>query len=379
MLIDHIANTRKATGRAARVAALLVLALPGSAAAGTPDTREPILTLEGFQPTCSISSGLNTGLAEVMRDRGPAEPWHPAFVAAGARPLPASWIRGWRGSDKEGYGKGYDQCIVSPDMLARRLYAKLVAFRDEIRAEDPTVDRIDVVGASYGSLISRLCITTVAGCAELIDDWVGIVPPSHGSTSWISNCWLNPYTYVCRAANPTGSVILRMNANDGGTPYGSDQGGWIDYSTLRATEDGVIAPAGSERLPGAANWYVTIPASTTGRPTVTTHANWSGVGNPDCGGSSRTSQTGAGEALAAELADVTDRTAWNLATADSFDQPLPCGRNVLDPTTESGDATEPGDSAGSGDATESSDSAESGDATEPGDSAESGESAGSAG
>jgi hypothetical protein len=276
-------------------------------------TVEPILTLEGQSTTCTPGTGLNVGLKPIVTSPPPA--WNVPAV-------PASWVQAWTVSPAGGPYTGYDQCTISTDSAANRLYAKLVAFKAQLIAAGGTVGKIDVASVSYGTTVSRYCIKLVAGCAALIDDWVGIVPPSHGSTSFSSiDCNYVPYKPACQAAKVNGSIVTAMNAGDE-TPNGeNDPGGWIEYTTIRATNDGVIYPAGSEKLSGAANWRIKAPSADT------THSNWGGP-LPECEGSTTYSGRGAAEAIAAELLDYTNRSTYLPTPTSAFDVDFACGTNL---------------------------------------------------
>ncbi|MBO9532040.1 MAG: hypothetical protein J7513_03590 [Solirubrobacteraceae bacterium] len=306
----------------AAAAALVALAAPSMATASTANTMEPVMTLAGADPGCNPGSSLASGLSEVLTSSliAPGTDWY----NKGARPLASDMVGAWRSPY---YGDTYDQCGHSANQLANAFYTRLLNFRNGLQAKYPTknITKVDVVGVSYGTTISRLCIQKVPGCAALVDDWIGAVPPSHGSTGFAGtdcNTW-GPYKFECYAGVPGGQVVNDMNGvgttNDE-TPYGEkDTGGWIEYTTLRAQNDGVIFPAGSERLVGASNFQVIFPAG----GSVSTHANWSGTG-AGCAGSSAWTQSGTTEAIAAELLDVTDRSGRLASNASMFDAPLSC-------------------------------------------------------
>ncbi len=299
----------------AAAAACAALLLPTSPAmASTAGTMEPVMTLAGADPYCSPDSSLSSGLAEVLTSSliAPGTDWY----TKGARPLSTDMVSAWVSPAQ---GGTYDQCGKSANLLAQAFYQRLLSFRNTLQARYPAknITKVDVVGVSYGTTISRLCIQTNPDCAALVDDWIGAVPPSHGTTYFSgSNCYnLGPYKFECLAAQPNGQVVNDMNGvgkSGDETPYGEkDPGGWIEYTTLRAQNDGVIFPVGTEKLIGASNFQVIFPAG----GSVSTHANWSGTG-AGCAGSSAWNQSGTTEAIAAELLDVIDRSG-RLATRDS--------------------------------------------------------------
>ena len=134
---------------------------------------------------------------------------------------------------------------------------------------------VDVVGISAGSLVSRACIanagrenpeTATPGCAALVDDWVGVVPPSHGTTTpGAAGCpWSAPS--LCPAITPFGDFQRKLNERYNGivpdwmgfgdeTPQVGDTTP-IEYTTFWAGNDGLIdthrAVVDAHLQPGAA-------------------------------------------------------------------------------------------------------------------------------
>ncbi len=297
-----------------------------SNSATTPGTIEPVLTVDGWTANCVAGDGQTARYAAVLTD--PPQRWKDV----GIQPVAADMVQAWRGVAPEPVATRFDNCGTSPTALATRFFAKLVAYKAsfEGRPGITAATKIDVVAQSYGTIVTRLCIKTVPGCAALIDDWVGVVPPSHGSTSPlfpVGRCYWLSYRFACEAADPGGPVQRASNSGDE-TPMGdTDPGGWIEYSTFRAGNDGVVYPAGSERLVGAANWRVTQPSGT-----LTTHGNVFG-GGAQCTGSVTTYplSTGIHESIAAELMDYTRHKDALLAlpAPHSSDRNLSCAN---DPT-----------------------------------------------
>ncbi len=310
----------RTTVRAAALAAALTCSLVPAAHAGTAATVEPILTLEGQSQTCTPGTGLNLGLRPVVKN--PSAWWR----SLGVQPLTDQLVQAWTVSPSGGPYTGYDQCTISTGNAAQRLYNKLLAFRSEMQAAYPqlNITKVDVASISYGTTVSRYCIKLIAGCAQLVDDWVGIVPPSHGTTLFASiDCNFVTWKPACQASKPNGSIVQTMNAGDE-TPNGSNEGGWIDYTTVRATADGVIYPAGTEALAGAANYRVVAPNS------ATTHSDWGGP-IADCNGSTAPGYENARgilEAIAGELLDVTPRSTWLPNATSTYDANFACNTDT---------------------------------------------------
>jgi hypothetical protein len=103
---------------------------------------------------------------------------------------------------------------------------------------------VDIVAYSMGSLSSRWCIA-FGGCADVVDDWVSLGGPNHG-TLWSNFCAI--ITPVgCGDMAQSSPVVTALNAGDE-TP-----GDLVSWSTFRTTCDAVIVPSESTELAGATN------------------------------------------------------------------------------------------------------------------------------
>lgn len=101
---------------------------------------------------------------------------------------------------------------------------------------------VDVVAHSLGSLSSRWCIK-LGACSTVVDDWVSLGGPNHGTT-WASFCF---WSAACADMQPGSDVLDVLNAGDE-TP-----GDLVRWATYRSTCDLVIVPSESTELAGADN------------------------------------------------------------------------------------------------------------------------------
>ncbi|MCP2162149.1 esterase/lipase family protein [Williamsia serinedens] len=144
------------------------------------------------------------------------------------------------------------------------------AFVDQVRAWTGA-DRVDVVGYSQGATVGRYVVNKL-GAAAVTDRWIGLAPPSHGSTFYGLGL-LTRIPGVSRLVSPkpvnpsmlqqvTGSKFLReLN-----TPTETVRG--VRYLTIRTAVDEVIQPSTSGILRDGAARDVVVqercPADMTG-------------------------------------------------------------------------------------------------------------------
>ncbi|MEH3054297.1 MAG: hypothetical protein PGN13_09875 [Patulibacter minatonensis] len=334
--------------RAFALAALAATALsPAVAEARSGTKAEPIIVVPGADPYCGTSNTSQTGnLHQLFTAQTTNGVRTDAAYKWGKDPLQPNWLYTWL------YADGYNQCqpVVSQ---GRAFYNKLVqkiADWNSVLPAGQKIDKVDVVGISLGSLVTRSCIANVGrgnpanetpGCAALIDDWVGIVPPSHGSTSpqSVACPWSN--ANLCSAINPSGDFQLKLNERYNGTV--ADQIGLgdetpqapaintgatpIEYTTYWAGNDGLITPSGSEALWGADN--VKVQAGTGSSAQQLQHNT---IANPTlCPGSPNYTTSGTWEWLARSLLDVIQ---WSYPEESPRTYPTPIApTSVLDCTT----------------------------------------------
>ncbi|HET6953211.1 MAG TPA: triacylglycerol lipase [Acidimicrobiales bacterium] len=102
--------------------------------------------------------------------------------------------------------------------------------------------KIDIVAHSMGSLSTRYYLKNLGG-SSVVDDWVSLGGPNHGTTSALA-CTLISLGCVDMVA---GSLfLLGLNAGD-------ESPGSTSYSTVWSSCDGVIIPATSTIVSGANN------------------------------------------------------------------------------------------------------------------------------
>lgn len=110
-------------------------------------------------------------------------------------------------------------------------------------------DRVDLVTHSMGGLSSRHCIKFVRGCAGMVDDWVSLGGPNHGTIIAVGCPVLYRDDVACREMAPLSRFLRQLNAGDE-TP------GRVSYTTVRSRADEQIWPRSSTSLEGADNHAV---------------------------------------------------------------------------------------------------------------------------
>ncbi|MGZ8178347.1 esterase/lipase family protein [Williamsia sp. SKLECPSW1] len=144
------------------------------------------------------------------------------------------------------------------------------AFVDRVRAATHA-DRVDIVGYSQGANVGRYVVDKL-GAAPFVDRWIGLAPPSHGSTFYGLGM-LTRIPGVDRLVSPkpvnesmlqqvAGSEFLRELNSPAETV------GTVRYVTIRTAVDEVIQPSTSGVLHGPRARDVVIqdrcPADLTG-------------------------------------------------------------------------------------------------------------------
>ncbi|MBO9532415.1 MAG: hypothetical protein J7513_05520 [Solirubrobacteraceae bacterium] len=264
-----LANLRRAAATAALVLSVLA---PASALADAPTnlTAEPLVIAPGFKG-CGValqtSDGHSSSFNGMLNSAAQLAAWHwkPVGTPAGVNnppAVPSSRVHVWRNDAGTPANQQYDQC-QGMDTLVTRFYNRLSALRTSW-GMGPN-DKMDVVGISYGTVITRACIRNINGntpnCAAWIDDWIGLAGPAHGTAvATDANCAagtliLIPYS-ICTKLYPTAdpaNFINRLNSVDE-TP------GTGEFTTVWSANDGIVEPgaggAPSGPINGAANWQV---------------------------------------------------------------------------------------------------------------------------
>ncbi|MDO9356871.1 MAG: hypothetical protein Q7T55_24455 [Solirubrobacteraceae bacterium] len=316
------------TLRALALATLASTALVPAVAEARPGTKaEPLIVVPGADPFCGLqNTSATANLHQLFTAK--IDPVTNARTDAAAKwgkdPLQSDWLYTWL------YADGYNQCqpvVNQGRALYNKIVQKIAQWNAALPAGTPQpqkIDKVDLVGISLGSLVTRSCIANTGrgnpsnetpGCAALIDDWVGIVPPSHGSTSpeTIACPWSN--TSTCAAVNPISDFQMKVNEKYNGfivntlgagdetpqAPAVNTGGSAIEYTTYWAGNDGLITPSGSEALWGADN--VRVQSGAAG--SAITQLQHNTITNPTlCPGSPAYTTPGTWEWLARALMDV---------------------------------------------------------------------------
>ncbi len=172
-----------------------------------------------------------------------------AHAATARRPI--LFVHGWQGSSSNWTtminnfkGAGYTDAELfnwsynssqSNVTTAQQVDAKV----DQIRAQTGW-DKIDIITHSMGGLSTRYYLKNLGG-QDVVDDWVSLGGPNHGTTS-ASWC----YTYSCYEMRIGSQFLTSLNSGDE-TP------GVPAYSTWWSPCDSVINPDSSTSLTGAVN------------------------------------------------------------------------------------------------------------------------------
>ncbi|MCX5198073.1 triacylglycerol lipase [Streptomyces sp. NBC_00249] len=174
---------------------------------------------------------------------GRATPRNPVILVHGYNADPGVWgslredLRAGGYTDSELFSWGYDTHQSVNEVLS----ARLAAYVDEVRRQTGAT-RVDLVGHSFGSLVSRWYVK-YGGGAEAVGHWVSLAGPNHGtSTAWACALW----DQACRDMTP-GSYVVKNLASGDETP------GAVKYATFWSECDEVVNPDSSVPLSGAAN------------------------------------------------------------------------------------------------------------------------------
>lgn len=140
-------------------------------------------------------------------------------------------------TDAELFSWGYDTHQSVNEVLS----GSLAAYVDQVRRQTGAA-RVDLVGHSFGSLVSRWYVKYGGGTGT-VDHWVSLAGPNHGtSTAWACALW----DQACRDMTP-GSYVVKNLASGDETP------GAVKYATFWSACDEVVNPDDSVPLAGALN------------------------------------------------------------------------------------------------------------------------------
>lgn len=261
------------------------LLLPAVAQARPGREAEPVVVIPGLGQNCvtqraddaanpigsgAVVDGIASALAETQAD---------------VEPVPPSAVYGWR----------FSACWRTLSTLATQLDHSLAKLQT-VHGGGP----IDVVSFSFGGAIMRYCLTNPLGatpkCRERVDDWVGLVNATNGSTKADPKACLTASLVglgsICTSLGYQSLDVKRMNRRD-------PSPGNVEYSIFWSPQDEFLFPTGTSVLEGARN---VVLRSKLGR--VTHAGTWFG------GPCTTTAQW-----VAVELLDI----AAHVAGADRFD------------------------------------------------------------
>ena len=298
------------------VAVAASLAGPASALADAPAalTAEPIVIAPGYAGICPNSFDSSAGYSSSFNGlvNAPPSSWTVTKAdgtKAVVKAVPSNRVYVWTYPDPSlPANEQYDQCNAgSIRNLAKRFYNRLT----RLRTTWGYTGKVDVVGISLGSVVTRYCIRNFYGetpnCAAMIDDWVGLVPPSHGS-DLLSPTFCQNSSLILAPSGPCKDLIrtpqsqflTELNSPAyPGAPEGAAPG--VEYTTAYTWNDDAIVPGSSGAITGAANWRIrAYPGSVqSADPTHGTPAS-----STSCPGSSLNKASATVEWAAYELLDV---------------------------------------------------------------------------
>jgi triacylglycerol lipase len=105
--------------------------------------------------------------------------------------------------------------------------------------------KVDVITHSMGGLSSRYYVKNLGGTA-VVDDWVSLGGPNHGTLSAWGCIW---FSASCADMMIGSAFLANLNAGDE-TP------GAVNYGTFWSSCDQIIIPNSSVPLAGATNWHL---------------------------------------------------------------------------------------------------------------------------
>jgi triacylglycerol lipase len=167
---------------------------------------------------------------------------------------PVVFVHGWNGSEATwdaavaqfraaGYTTGditvvyYDSALSAADAAAT-----LAAEVDHLRAYTGAA-KVDIVSHSFGSMVTRHCIT-LGGCANEVDDWMSLAGADNG-TGIAGLC--AAFQPSCADMAGTTSTIANLQA---AWPQIGAQG--VEVEVQWTPNDGVIIPATNSQNPAPA-------------------------------------------------------------------------------------------------------------------------------
>ncbi|WP_018639152.1 esterase/lipase family protein [Parafrankia elaeagni] len=173
--------------------------------------------------------------------------------ASAAPPDPVIFVHGFNGSastwtdmvadfQAHGYSSSEVDVFVYDSHQSNVTTANQLATRVSAVRAATGAAKVDLVTHSMGALSSRYFLKSLGG-TSVVDDWVSLGGPNHGTSTAVLCSWL--YT-ACSQMSPGSSFLTTLNAGDE-TP------GAVSYGTWWSSCDEVINPDSSVPLAGAAN------------------------------------------------------------------------------------------------------------------------------
>jgi triacylglycerol lipase len=160
----------------------------------------------------------------------------------------------------DGWESNYLYAYTFSSSKSNALIAQDIAARvNEIRNATGAA-KVDIITHSMGGLSSRYYIKNLGG-VNVVDDWVSIAGPNHG-TSWAYGCF---FTSPCNQMIPGSSFLNALNSGDE-TP------GAVSYRTWWSPCDELINPDTSTILSGATNTQTSCLSHSGIKDSATTYA-----------------------------------------------------------------------------------------------------------
>jgi triacylglycerol esterase/lipase EstA (alpha/beta hydrolase family) len=242
-----------------------LFAAPAQAAPSIPVSVVPMADAPAFTTISAVRAYALDHL-----DARPAGTNDPNCRPSAAHPRPVILLHG---TDSSAYA---DFSVLAPTLAAQGFCVYAINYggtpggnsfgTEDIQAGSPAVrafvdrvrqwtgaPRVDILGYSQGANVGRYVVNKL-GAAPVVDNWIGLAPPSHGSTFY-GLAYLTRIQGVGAALSPkplnpallqqvAGSEFLRELNSPTETVPG------VSYLTIRTAVDEVIQPSSSGILRG---------------------------------------------------------------------------------------------------------------------------------
>ncbi|MFD3873879.1 esterase/lipase family protein [Streptomyces sp. NPDC058623] len=205
--------------------------------------RQTILTLLALCAALLAPLPAHAAAGGAQAGAAPAAVRNPVVLVHGYNADPGVWgslredLKADGYTDSELFSWGYDTHQSVNEVLSGRL----AAYVDQVRRQTGAA-RVDIVGHSFGSLVSRWYVKYGGGGAT-VGRWISLAGPNRGtSTAWACALW----DQACRDMTPGSYVVKNLAAGDE-TP------GEVRYATFWSECDEIVNPDSSVPLTGATN------------------------------------------------------------------------------------------------------------------------------